>query len=75
MKAVVATFLTRDAALSVAEVLLQRYGVGRDSLSIGTVAAYREPHDGHPLLAAWVHDDQDASARRLCVDRGGVLQA
>jgi hypothetical protein len=73
MKSVVATFAIKGSAATVAARLRLVLGLPPASVATATVAAYREPWDGHDLLAAWVADDQQEEAEALVTAAGGTL--
>ena len=73
MRSIVATFADIGRAEALVERLRTVMGLVAGATSIGTIAAYKEPHDGHRVVAAWVPDDREAEAQRWVMESGGVL--
>jgi hypothetical protein len=42
-------------------------------VKVATVGAFREPHDGHSLLAAWVRDEDVTRVREVLAAAGATF--
>lgn len=73
MRVVIATFADPGLAEAFSRALRDEFGIAFDAIGRGTVAAHREPHDGHQLVAAWIPRELAVDVRARATGYGGVL--
>jgi hypothetical protein len=70
---VIATFEDPRRAAAFSRALRRHFGVASVAIGEGTVGGYREPYDGHRLVAAWVPRGLAEPVARCAQRNEGVL--